>query len=73
MDQSIKIRIAGQEYSLKAGSPEIERLMRLAAESVSKKVEPSDYSAPPDASVTSGSPPDFTEMADDEDAGELPF
>ena len=39
MDQSIKIRIAGQEYSLKAGSPEIERLMRLAAESVSRKVE----------------------------------
>ena len=44
MDQSIKIRIAGQEYSLKAGSPEIERLMRLAAESVSRKVEVYDRS-----------------------------
>ena len=41
--------------------------------SVSKKVEPFAYSAPPDASVTSGSPPDFTEMADDEDDGKLPF
>lgn len=39
MDQSVTIKIAGQEYSLKASSPQMERLMRLAAESVNKKLE----------------------------------
>lgn len=38
MGREIKIRIAGQGYSMSAATPEIERLMRLAAESVSEKV-----------------------------------
>lgn len=36
MDQSITLKIAGKEYSLKASSPETEELMRLAAEDVNK-------------------------------------
>ena len=34
MDQSITVQIAGKTYPLKAQSPEVERCMRLAAESV---------------------------------------
>lgn len=34
MDQSITLKIAGKEYPLKASSPEMEQLMRLAAEDV---------------------------------------
>ena len=34
MDQSITLRIAGKEYSLKVQSPEMEQLMRLAAENI---------------------------------------
>lgn len=41
--------------------------------SVSKKVDPFSATAPPDASVTNGNPPDFTELDDDDDDGELPF
>lgn len=36
MDQSITLKIAGREYPLKASSPEMEQLMRLAAEDVNK-------------------------------------
>ncbi len=38
MEQSITIRIADQEYPLKAKSPEMEQLMRLAAENVNQKL-----------------------------------
>lgn len=34
MDQSITLRIAGKEYPLKASSPEMEQLMRIAADDV---------------------------------------
>ena len=34
MDQSITLKIAGKEYPLKATSPEMEQMMRLAAEDV---------------------------------------
>ena len=36
MDQSITLKIAGKEYPLRASSPEMEQLMRLAAEDVNK-------------------------------------
>ena len=36
MDQSITLRIAGKEYSLKVQSPEMEQLMRLAAENINQ-------------------------------------
>ena len=36
MDQSITLKIAGREYPLKASSPEMEQLMRLAAEDVNR-------------------------------------
>lgn len=38
MDQSITLKIAGREYPLKASSPEMEQLMRLAAESINSKL-----------------------------------
>ena len=38
MDQSITIKIAGKEYSLKASSPEMEQCMRLAAEDINKRL-----------------------------------
>lgn len=34
MDQSITLKIAGKEYPLKASSPEMEQLMRIAADDV---------------------------------------
>lgn len=43
MSQSITIQIAGKTYNLKAKSPEQEQLMRLAAESINKKL--SEYDA----------------------------
>lgn len=36
MEQNITLKIAGQEFPLKATSPEMERLMRLAAEDINK-------------------------------------
>ena len=39
MDRSITLRIAGKDYPLKASSPEMEQLMRLAAESINSKLE----------------------------------
>lgn len=38
MDQSITIKIAGQEYHLKANSPEVEQLMRIAADTINQKL-----------------------------------
>ena len=36
MDQNIKLKIAGLEFPLKASSPEMERMMRLAAEDINR-------------------------------------
>ena len=36
-EQSIKIRIGSREYCMKAVSPEYERIMRLASESINAK------------------------------------
>lgn len=38
MEQSITLKIAGKDYSLKVSSPEMEQLMRVAAETINKKV-----------------------------------
>ena len=38
MEQSITIKIAGKDYPLKATSPEMEQLMRLAAETINQKL-----------------------------------
>ena len=46
MDQNIKLRIAGQEFPLKAASPEMERLMRLAAEDINKMMARYDEKYP---------------------------
>jgi len=35
-EQSITLKIAGKDYSLKANSPEMEQTMRLAADDVNK-------------------------------------
>ena len=37
-DQSITLKIAGKEYPLKASSPEMEQLMRIAAETINQKL-----------------------------------
>ena len=42
MDQSIRIKIAGKEYPLKATSPEMEQLMRLASEDINKMLSKYD-------------------------------
>lgn len=46
MEQSITLKIAGKEYSLKANSPEMEQLMRVAAEAINKKVAAYDMKFP---------------------------
>ena len=46
MDQNIKLKIAGREFPLKAASPEMERLMRLAAEDISKMMARYDEKYP---------------------------
>ena len=46
MGQSIKIKIAGNEYPLVAASPEMERLMRLAAEAINQKLNAYDAKFP---------------------------
>lgn len=46
MDQSITIKIAGKEYSLKASSPEMERCMRIAAEDINKRLAAYDEKYP---------------------------
>lgn len=39
MDQSIKVIIAGKDYPLKAATPEMEQLMRIAAEQINQKLD----------------------------------
>ena len=46
MDQSITLRIAGKEYSLKVQSPEMEQLMRLAAENINQMLSKYDEKFP---------------------------
>ncbi len=46
MEQSITLKIAGKDYSLKANSPEMEQLMRVAAEAINKKVAAYDVKFP---------------------------
>ena len=46
MEQSITLKIAGKDYSLKASSPEMEQLMRVAAEAINKKVAAYDAKFP---------------------------
>lgn len=46
MDQSITIKIAGNEYPLKAATPQIEQMMRIAAETISKKLSAYDAKYP---------------------------
>lgn len=38
MDQSITLKIAGKDFPLKAQSPEVEQIMRLAAEDVNARL-----------------------------------
>lgn len=38
MDQSITLKIAGKDFPLKAQSPEVEQIMRLAAEDVNGRL-----------------------------------
>jgi hypothetical protein len=45
-EQSITIVIAGTQYPLKAASPEVERLMRIAAETVNTKLAAYDAKYP---------------------------
>ena len=46
MGQNIKIKIAGNEYPLVASSPEMERMMRLAAEAINQKLAVYDSKYP---------------------------
>ncbi|MDO4826439.1 MAG: cell division protein ZapA [Bacteroidia bacterium] len=43
MGQSVVIKIAGKEFPMKAASPEIEQMMRIAAEQINLKL--ADYSS----------------------------
>ena len=51
MEQSITIKIAGKDYPLKATSPEMEQLMRLAAETINQKLAVYDAKFPDKALV----------------------
>ncbi len=46
MEQNIKIKIGGSEYSLRAASEEMEQLMRLAAEAINKQLSTYDARFP---------------------------
>ena len=46
MEQSITIKIAGKDYPLKATSPEMEQLMRLAAETINQTLAVYDAKFP---------------------------
>ena len=46
MGQNIKIKIAGVEYPLVASSPEMERMMRLAADAINQKLTAYDAKYP---------------------------
>lgn len=39
MDQNITLNIAGNQFQLKASTPEMERLMRIAAEDINKMLD----------------------------------
>lgn len=46
MDQSITLKIAGKEYAMKATSPEMEQMMRTAAEVINQKLTAYDARYP---------------------------
>ena len=46
MEQSITIKIAGNEYPLKAATPQIEQMIRIAAETIGKKLSAYDAKYP---------------------------
>ena len=46
MDQSITLKIAGKEYPLKAATPEMEQMMRIAAEAIGKRLAQYDAKYP---------------------------
>ena len=46
MDQSITLKIAGKEYPLKAATPEMEQMMRIAAEAIGKRLAQYDAKFP---------------------------
>lgn len=46
MEQSITIKIAGKDYPLKVTSPEMEQLMRIAAETINQKLAAYDAKFP---------------------------
>lgn len=46
MEQSITIKIAGKDYPLKVTSPEMEQLMRTAAENINQKLAAFDAKYP---------------------------
>lgn len=46
MEQSITIKIAGKDYPLKVTSPEMEQLMRTAAENINQKMAAFDAKYP---------------------------
>lgn len=46
MAQSITLKIAGKEYPLKADTPEMEQLMRYAAETINQKLQAYDAKFP---------------------------
>ena len=46
MDQSITLKIAGKDYPLKATSPEMEQIMRIAAEAINKRLAQYDAKFP---------------------------
>ena len=46
MDQSITLKIAGKDYPLKAATPEMEQMMRIAAEAIGKRLAQYDAKFP---------------------------
>ena len=46
MEQNITIKIAGKDYALKVKSPEMEQLMRIAAETINEKLMDYDSKYP---------------------------
>ncbi len=46
MDQSITLKIAGKDYPLKAASPDMEQVMRIAAEAINKRLAQYDAKFP---------------------------
>ena len=46
MDQSITLKIAGKDYPLKAATPEMEQIMRIAADAINKRLAQYDAKFP---------------------------